>query len=179
MKNKKIILLFLILLIIIFVVGLYAINFVKNRKENIVNEEYTPQEEISEEQQRQTIISLYFVDKETNLIKPEARLINAKDLIDAPFNIIVSLLIEGPKNEKLKSTIPEDTKLLNVSLDKGCITLDFSAELLNYDKEDEKAKDNLINTIVNTVTELKEVDKVKITINGEVNAEFEGEYTRK
>ena len=179
MKNKKIILLFLILLIAIFIVGLYAIKYVKNKKQQELNNEYIPQEEISEEQSRQTIVSLYFIDKETNIIKPEARLVNAKDLLDTPFNVIVSLLVEGPKNEKLKSAIPENTKILNVQLDKGCLTIDFSAELLDYDKDNEKAKDNIINTIVNTVTEFKEIDKVKITINGEGNAEFEGEYTRK
>ena len=46
-------------------------------------------------------------------------------------------------------------------MDGECLTLDFSEELLNYNKEDSKEKDNLINSIVNTVTELNEVNKVK------------------
>ena len=93
--------------------------------------------------------------------------------------MLIDLLIEGPKNDKLKSIIPENTKLLNTSFEGECLTLDFSIELLNYDKENEKSKDNLINSIVNTVTELNEVNKVKILINNQINDEFKDEYVRK
>lgn len=179
MKNKKIILLFLILLIIIFIVGFFAIKYVKNKKEEEIKNEYIPQEEISEEQLRETIVSLYFVEKESNMIKPEARLVNVKELLQSPYNILVELLIEGPKNEKLKTIIPENTKLLNSSLDGECLILDFSNEFLNYSNEDSKEKDNLINSIVNTVTELNEVNKVKFLINGQINEALKDEYIRK
>ena len=179
MKNKKIILLFVILLIIIFIVGFFAIKFVKNKKENELQNEYVPEEEISEEQLRETIVSLYFPDKETNMLKPEARLGNVKELIQSPYNVLIDLLIEGPKNEKLKSIIPENTKLLNSFLDGECLTLDFSNELLKYNKEDSKGKENLIDSIVNTVTELNEVNRVKILINGQTSEEFKDEYMRK
>ena len=179
MKNKKIILLFSILLIIIFVVGFFLIKFVKNKKENEIKNEYVPEEEISNEQLRETIVSLYFPDKETNMLKPEARLVNVKELMKSPYNVLVELIINGPKNDKLKGIIPENTKLLNSSLEGECLTLDFSSELLNYNKDDSKEKDNLINSIVNTVTELNEVNKVKILINGQTNEEFKDEYVRK
>lgn len=182
MKNKKIILLFLILLIIIFVVGFFAIKYVKQKKEKeneVIQEEYIPEEEISEEQLRETIVSLYFPDKETNLLKPEARIVNVKELMKTPYSILIELLIQGPKNDKLNKIIPENTKLLNSSLEGECLTLDFSSEFLNYNKNDEKEKDNLINSIVNTVTELNEVNKVKIVISGESNEEFNEEYVRK
>lgn len=177
--NKKIVLLFLILLIIIFVVGFFSIKYVKDKKTQEMNEEYIPQEEISEEQLRETIVSLYFPDKETNLLKPEARLVNVKDIIKSPYNVLVELLISGPKNEKLKSIIPENTKLLSSSLEGECLILDFSSELLNYNKQDNKEKENLVNSIVNTVTELNEVNKVKFLINGEINEELKEEYIRK
>lgn len=179
MKNKKIILLFLILLIIIFVVGFFAIKFVKNKKEREIQNEYIPEEEISDEQLRETIVSLYFPDKETNMLKPEARLVNVKELIQSPYKVLIELLINGPKNDKLKVIIPENTKLLNSSLEGECLTLDFSSELLNYSNNDSKEKENLINSIVNTVTELNEVNKVKILINGQTNDEFKNKYVRK
>ena len=179
MKNKKIILLFVILLIIIFVVGFFSIKFVKNKKENEVQNEYIPEEEISDEQLRETIVSLYFPDKETNMLKPEARLVNVKELIQSPYNVLIELLINGTKNDKLSSIIPENTKLLNSTLEGECLTLDFSSELLNYNKDDSKEKENLINSIVNTVTELNEVNKVKILINGQTSEEFSEEYVRK
>lgn len=179
MKNKKIILLFLVLLIIILVIGFFAIKYVKNKKENQLQNEYIPEEEISDEQLRETIVSLYFPDKETNLLKPEARLVNVKELIQSPYNILIDLLIGGPKNDKLRNIIPENTKLINSSLEGECLILDFSSELLNYNKDDNKEKENLINAIVNTITELNEVNKVKILINGQTNEEFNEEYVRK
>lgn len=179
MKNKKIILSVIVLLVIIFIAGFFAIKYVKQKKSSENISEYTPQEEISEEQARETIVTLYFLDKESNTIKPEARLVNVKEVIISPYNTIVELLISGPKNDKLKNLIPENTKLLNSSLDKECLTLDFSSELLNYNKENQNEKENMIKSIVNTVTELTEVNKVKILINGQTNDEFKDEYVRK
>lgn len=177
--NKKIVLIFLILLIIIFVVGFFSIKYVKEKKQNEQQEEYIPQQEISEEQLRETIVSLYFPDKETNMLKPEARLVNVKDILQSPYNILVELLIQGPKNDKLKCIIPENTKLISSTLEGECVTLDFSKEILNYNKEDNKEKENLINSIVNTITELNEVNKVKFLIEGQTNEEFNQEYVRK
>ena len=179
MKNKKILILFIILAILIFFVGYFAIKIVKQKKSNEIHSEYIPQEEISDEQSRETIVSLYFPDKETNMLKPEARLVNVKDLINSPYNVLMELLIKGPKNDKLKSVIPENTKLLNSFLEGECVIFDFSEELLNYNKNDSKAKDNLITSIVNTVTELNEVNKVKFLINGQVCKDFEDFYVRK
>ena len=177
MKNKKIILIFSILLILVLIGGIFAIWFVKN-KENSKVEEITPEEEISEEQLRQTIVTLYFVSNETNEIMPEARLIDIKEIIATPYEKLINLLIEGPKNEKAKKVIPEGTTLLKTFLEQDVITLDFSKEFLNYNKEDEKEKENLINTIVNTLTELTEINGVKIKIEGEEVEDFEGVYTR-
>ena len=81
MKNKKILILFIISVILIVVIGYFAIKIVKQKKSNEISDEYVPQEEISDEQSRETIVSLYFTDKETGLLKPEARLVNVKDLI--------------------------------------------------------------------------------------------------
>ena len=124
-------------------------------------------------------MSLYFPDKETNSLKPEARLVNVKELMQSPYNILVEFLIQGPKNDKLCVVIPENTKLIKSSLEGECLVLDFSAEFLNYGKEDSSKKDLLINSIVNTVTELNEVNKVKFLIDGQVNDEFKDEYVRK
>ena len=64
-------------------------------------------------------------------------------------------------------------------MDNDCVVIDFSKEFLNYNKEDENEKNNLINSIVNTLTELTEVNKVKILIEGNENDEFNEIYARK
>ena len=174
MNKKSIILVFSIILIIILIVGMISVSLVKKKVNQSLDSEFVPQEEISEEQQRQTIVSLYFIDKETNEIKPEARLINAIDLLNNPYENLINLLIQGPKNDKLKALIPSDTRVLDINIEKGVITINFSNELLKY----EGNKELTIKTIVNTLTELKEVEKVIIKIEGQNNPEFEGEFYR-
>lgn len=180
MKNKKIVIIFSILLLIILIGGYFGIKYAKNKNKKIDTAvtEYTPEEEITEEQLRKTIVSLYFPSKETNELVPEARLVDIKEIINDPYDKLVNLLIEGPKNEKSKKIIPEDTKLLKTYLEGDCVVIDFSNEFLNYNKEDEKEKNNLINSIVNTLTELTEINKVKILINGNINENFKDVYTR-
>ena len=64
-------------------------------------------------------------------------------------------------------------------MEEDCVVLDFSVEFLNYDKSDEKAKDKMITSIVNTLTQLTEVNKVKILIDGNINDEFKEVYNPK
>lgn len=179
MKNKKIGMIFSILLVIILIAGYFGIRYVKSKQEQeTTTQEYTPQEEITEEQVRQTIVSLYFPSKETGEINPEARLIDIKEIINNAQDKLINLLIEGPKNEKNKAIIPEGTKLNRSYLEGDCVVLDFSSEFLNFAKE-EKEKNNLIDCIVNTLTELTEVNQVKILIDGKENEQLKENYTRK
>ena len=179
MKNKKIIIIFSVLFIILIIGGYFLINYLRNKntQEEQIVEEYTPEEEISEEQSRQTIVSLYFQNKETKELEPEARLVDIKEVLENPYNKIVNLLIEGPKDETKERLIPENTKLLSSQIQGDCLTLDFSSDFLNYDKTDEKTKENLINSIVNTLTQLNEVNSIKILIDGAENEEFNEVYT--
>lgn len=179
MKSNKIGMIFLLILVIILIGGYLGIQYVKNKEEETIVEEYTPQEEIAEEQVRQTIVSLYFPSKETNELNPEARLIDIKEIINTPYERLINLLIEGPKNDKNKKVIPENTKLNKNYLEGDCIVLDFSAEFLNYSKDDDKEKMNMINSIVNTLTELAEINQVKILIDGNEDSEFNEVYSRK
>ena len=178
MKNKKILIIFVCLFLLVLIGGYFAINYVKNKNEETIVEEYVPEEEITEEQLRQTIVSLYFLDTQTNELVPEARLIDIKEMMTVPYEKLVNLLIEGPKNEKNKKIIPDNTKLLRNYLEGDCLVLDFSQEFLNYNKENKNGKENLVNSIVNTLTELSEINKVKILIDGKENQEFNEIYTR-
>lgn len=178
MKNKKIVIIFTSLLIVILIGGYFVIKYVKGKKEEEnITEEYIPQEEISEEQLRQTIVSLYFKSKETKELTPEARLVDIKEIINNPYDKLVQLLIEGPKNDKNERIIPENTKLNKSYMDDDCVVLDFSEEILNYNKDDKNLKNNLINSLVNTLTQLTEVNKVKILINGNETEDFNEVYT--
>ena len=175
--NKKIVIVFTILLIIILVGGYFIINYFKTHQEETIVEDYTPEEEITEEQNRQTIVSLYFLEKETNELAPEARLVDIKEIMNTPYDKLVNMLIEGPKNEKYTKLIPENTRLNQTYKEKDMIYLDFSKEFLNYNKEDATVKQNIIDSLVKTLTQLTEVNSIKILIDGEENAEFNEVYS--
>ncbi len=178
MKNGRILIIFVVLLIIVIVGGYFIIKYVQKTEESVVIEEYIPQEEITLEQSRQTILTLYFQDKETKELTPEARVIDIKEMINLPYETLTKLLIDGPKNEKLEKIFPDDVKINMVYKEEDCLTIDFSSEFLNYDKENPQTKENLIDSIVNTVTELTEINEVKILIDGEENSEFAEVYIR-
>ena len=166
MKNKKIIMyigIILIVLILLFV-GYLIINNIKNNEENIY--EYTPEEEITGEQLRKTIITLYFLDPNTYKLSPEARQIDAKELLDNPYELLINLLIEGPKNENLLKLIPENTKLNSAQIKNNILYIDFSEDFIKEQNLGKEQEELILKSIVNTVTELTEINKVAILIDG-------------
>ena len=171
MRSKKTITIFGILLIIILVGGFFGIKYAKNKTKNEIKE-YIPEQEITDEQSRQTIVSLFFVDRETGQLVPEARLVDIKELVNLPYEKLANLLIEGPKNDKLKKTIPDNTKILKSYTDKDCLVLDFSSDILSFDKDDKNAKQNLINSVVYTMTQFTEINSVKFLVDGVENEEL-------
>lgn len=173
MKNKKLFMYVGILLIVLIIlgVGYIIINNIKDKKENII-EEYIPEQEITEEQLRQTVITLYFLDPDTYKIVPEARQIDAKELIIDPYKVLINLLIEGPKNEKLVKLIPEKTILNSAEIKNNILYLDFSNEFIDGQNLGKEQEELIIKSIVNTVTELTEVNQVAFLINGESDLGF-------
>lgn len=168
MKNKKIIMYVSIVLIVLILIGIgYLIyNKVKKKQENIRYDNYTPEEEITEEQLRQTVVTLYFLNPETAELTPEARQIDAKELIDNPYELLINLLIEGPKNEQLVKLIPENTKLNNAQIKENILYIDFSEDFIKEQNLGKEQEELILQSIVNTVTELTEVNKVAFLIDG-------------
>ena len=171
MKNKKVIMYVSIILIIIILMcfGYYIFNNIKNKTKFI---EYIPEEEITEEQLRQTIVTLYFLDSETMELKPEARKIDSKLLINYPYELLINLLIEGPKNEKLLKLIPENTKLLGTEIKNNILYINLSEEFIEEQNLGKKQEELIVRSIVNTVTELTEINKIAILIEGEESKAF-------
>ena len=109
--------------------------------------------------------SIYLVDKNhyvarTNIyVDNSDKLKLAKELVDA--------LINGTnKNKYLPdgfiSLIPENTKVLNITIDGDTISLYFDENILNVKKNDEE---KMVESIVYTLTEIDGINNVKIFIN--------------
>ncbi len=170
--SKKIIIAIIILVILIGVGVWYFLFYNKNTE--VATNEIIPEEEISEEQMRQTIVSLYFYNEATQSLVPEGRLIDAKELVEEPYLKLMELLIDGPQNSSLSKTIPDGTKVNKVERKGDILYLDLSKEFIENHSGGEKQESSTIYSIVNTMTNLTEVNAVKILIDGEENKAFKG-----
>ena len=115
------------------------------------------------------------MNNETKELTPEGRKIDVKNLLTDPYETLVNLLTEEPKNENLQSAISNGTKVLGAELKGDVVYLDLSSEFIENHEGGEKAEQATIKAIVNTLTELNEVNGVKILINGQENKEFKDE----
>ena len=167
---KKRIIIIAIIILILLIGGWFLWRFKSNDKQGEV--EYSPQEEISDEQLRQSIVSLYFKNKENDELVPEGRLVDVKLLLNEPYKTLMEYLIEGPRNEKLEKLIPEGTVVNKVELKNDILYIDLSKEFIENHKGGETLESNTIYSIVNTMTQLTEVNGVKILIDGEADKEF-------
>ena len=85
---------------------------------------------------------------------------------------MVELLIEAPKNDKLESAIPEGTKVNNAKIEGDIVYLDLSKEFIENHAGGQEEESLTIYSIVNTLTELTEVNSIKILIDGKEDESF-------
>lgn len=171
MKNKGIL---TIIIIIIIIVGSFIfMQYKKEKQENF--EEIIPEEEISEDQQRKTIVTLYFKDRETGELRQEERTVDVKILANNPYTELINMLISGPQDENLEKVLPEGTQVNGIEVKGNVAYINLSREFINNQKDGIENESMTIYSIVNTLTELNEINFVRILIEGEENLCFKDE----
>ena len=116
--------------------------------------------------------SLYFYNNETKELISEGRLIDARDLLENPYQKLMELLIKGPENQSLSKTIPDGTKINKVELKGDILYVDLSNEFIENHPGGEEQECASVYSIVDTMTNLTEVNAVKILIDGKENMAF-------
>lgn len=76
---------------------------------------------------------------------------------------VMEQLINGPTEKGMYATVPEGTVLLNISKSDGICTVDFNQNFLN--KLPGVTENVAVYSIVNTLVELPDINKVEFTIN--------------
>lgn len=107
-------------------------------------------------------VKLYFPMADNSGIKTEERDIQVVD--GAILKACIMALAEGPKTEGLRNPIPEGTKLLGISIHDKVATVDFSNE---FQKTNGLSEITTRFSVVNTLTGISGVEKVRLHINGE------------
>lgn len=168
--NRKVFLT-VIAILIVGIVGVIIYLFT-NQGKSVSQNEIQPQEEVGDTTMRQTIVTLYYQNKETKELMPEGRMVDSKMLLADPYATLIGLLLEGPKNEKLQTLIPEGTRVIKTEIKGDMVYLDLSKEFIDNHKGGQEAENMTVYAIVNTLTQLNEVNKVKILINGREDQAF-------
>ena len=126
-------------------------------------------------------VHLYFGNDDGTKLKLEVRYILVSEAKKSPSNlasVIVKELINGPdKRSGLKPTIPTGTQLRSpVAINAGVATVDLTKEFIDNHPGGKSAEQITIFSIVNSLTQMKEIQKVKFLINGKPKKEFKGNY---
>lgn len=112
--------------------------------------------------------TIYLLDNNNYLGKAEIAL-STNDTVTMVRELLETLITDGIGEDKIPngftSIIPSDTKINSIELDKGILKVDFSKELLDVKKE---LEEKVIESIIYTVTEIKEIDKVVIFVDGKI-----------
>ena len=114
-------------------------------------------------------LTLYFAGDTPGKLSGEQRIVVYR--LDTPLEqIAVEQLAEGPENAGLLPVLPADTRVLSVSVNENTCYLNLSKEFLGAAPVDDPAL--TIFSIVNTLTELKSVRRVQISVEGTRNVMY-------
>jgi germination protein M len=106
-------------------------------------------------------VTLYFPTGDNSALKMEEREIQVVD--GEILKACILALSEGPASEGLRNPIPEGTELLGINIKDKVAIVDFSKEFL---KTEGLSEITTRLSVVNTLTRIKGVDKVRIHIEG-------------
>ena len=126
-------------------------------------------------------VKLYFANQEGDALIGYGTSINYTGTSSLE-ELAINKLIEGPKNIAMLSAIPEGTKLLHISKSDGICTVDFNEAFL--EKVPDVKPEVTINSIVNTLEELPDINKVQFTIKSKTvetygdDIDFDGLFER-
>ncbi len=118
-----------------------------------------------------TTVKLYFANSNATALKAELRQVETQNSLSMEKTIITELL-KGPVSQELLAVIPQDTKLLNIETNNGVCFVNFSAEFVSKFTGGTNTGMLIVYSIVNSLTELEDVDSVQILIEGKTGAEF-------
>ena len=121
------------------------------------------------------VITLYFPDEQAMYVVPEQREVSK----DKPIaEIIVEELMKGPKTPGLEpTTIPDGARLLSVEIKDKTAYVNFSRELVEKHVGGSTGEMMTILPIVNSLTELPEVEKVQFLVEGKKVKTLAGHIT--
>lgn len=116
-----------------------------------------------------TVLHLYFANETGDALVEEDREVQYSSNVSME-KLVVEHLIKGPETPGLKGTIPSGTNLINVSTTNGVCYVNFDEGFYNQNYEIQESI--VIYSIVNSLSELSNINKVQISVNGNSNGVY-------
>ena len=171
---KKILIMILIIVLILSVIvtiviksGIISFEKTETSVENTINNDVSVPEEETKEEQRTAEIKLYFINNKNEIIE-EKRAVDVKLLLKDPYKLALKMLMEGPADSNNKGLIPKNTEVKDTKLEGGTLTINFSNELKKGIDKRKDVQTLMVETIYKTLKEYREVENIKIEIEGKV-----------
>lgn len=114
-------------------------------------------------------VTLYFANDQATAVRGESRTVSIPYQAKTEDSIrqVIEELIKGPTDKHLYKTIPAEAKVLSVEIKEQTAFVDFSKEIEAKHWGGAAGEAMTINSLVNTITEFKEVQKVMLTVEGQ------------
>lgn len=109
-------------------------------------------------------ITLYFSNKDGTKLVQEVQEVHYSSNISLE-KLVMEQLLKGPEGKEARSAIPDGTKLVNVSVLDGVGFVNLNEGFLEQNYE--IAEPVVIYSIVNSLAELPNINKVQISVNGD------------
>ena len=181
MKKTKI-------LVVMMILALLLCSCSANKNaETSAEEDLTPTSSLTIDEEEAAVLNekvpviLYFSDEEQTKLVKEIRYVDIKEAKKGAAtlaSVMVKELIAGPKANGLKAVIAEGTSLRSpVKIEGRVATVDFTKEFVDNHPGGKELAELTIYSVVNSLTELKDVERVKIIINGKETKNFKSKVT--
>ncbi|MGE5329948.1 MAG: GerMN domain-containing protein [Deltaproteobacteria bacterium] len=131
---------------------------------------------IQEGKDERVDIQLYFGDSQSAMLKKEKRQVSLKEVLKDSPRVIILELMKGPSEKELFPVVPSGTKLLSIEKKEDTVTVNFSKEFRDNHNGGSAGETITLYSIVNSLTEIKDVEKVQFLIEGKIEKEFKGHY---
>lgn len=89
--------------------------------------------------------------------------------------LVLERLLKAPRSENAQCAIPKGTQLINVSVMDGICLVNLDQGFLNYDFN--ISEDVVIYSIVDSLTDLPNIDTVQISVNGTTDKIYREQYS--
>jgi len=130
----------------------------------------------SVQKQERLEVTLFFSDAQERFLIPEKRIVSQEEGLDEQAAEIVKALLAGPKTTGLVNTFPEKAELKAVHFQgRDTLLIDFEESLVDNHPGGSTAEMATVYSLTNTLTtNIPEIKKVKILINGKERESLKG-----